>query len=53
MPSIPKTFAISWESATTEVVPYGNTALAKLEGDNFELSMWMCESINPGIKMPS
>ena len=52
-PSIPRTLAISWESAITEVVPWGRTALAKLDGESFELSMCMCESMNPGINTPS
>ncbi|KAF5038983.1 hypothetical protein DSECCO2_548670 [anaerobic digester metagenome] len=48
-PSRPATFAISWASATTVVVPQRIAASENLKGVVIELSMCMCTSINPGI----
>jgi hypothetical protein len=52
MPSAPITFAISWQSVTTVVVPRGTTVRANSGTVNIVLSRWMCASIRPGVLSP-
>ena len=49
-PLIPRTFAISWGSATTAPVPWGTAASANLDGTSIELSMCICPSISAGSR---
>ena len=48
MPSVPRTFAISCGSATTAVVPIGNTRRANSSTSSFVDSRCMCASMKPG-----
>ena len=47
-PSVPSTFAISWGSATTDVVPNGSTSLANSSTSSIDDSRCRCASIRPG-----
>ena len=47
-PSVPRTFAISCGSATTEVVPNGSTSRANSSTSSFDDSRCMCASMKPG-----
>ncbi len=47
-PSVPRTFAISWGSATIAVVPSGRMSRASSSTISFTDSMCMCASISPG-----
>ena len=50
MPSVPSTFAISWGSATTAVVPWARTARANSSTMSLDDSMCMWASTNPGTR---